>query len=289
MRIGVLGIGRMGLPIARALAESGHEVSVFDADPERAAGLLAADSVAALAASADVLITVLPGPHEVEDALLGTGAALAALRPGSLWLDLSSSDPRVTERIAGFASARGIDSVGAPMGGGPTAAGSRSLTFFVGGYPRAVERARPLLEVLGILEVIGAGAGDGQVAKLLANLLWFGQAIAVTEALLLGQSLGLPPSVLRSTLATSAGGSVFIDEYLDRLLDGDYLETFGIDRCVEELDTLASLAASADVPFELSETVARLHREALARFGPVDGVLLAAKLLEERARRTLRR
>jgi 3-hydroxyisobutyrate dehydrogenase-like beta-hydroxyacid dehydrogenase len=95
--------------------------------------------------------------------------------------------------------------------------------------------------------------------------------------------------VLRDQLAASAGGSVFVDEYLDRLLDGDYLASFGIDRCVEELEILVSLAQGADVPFELSSTVARLHREALERFGAIDGELLAARLLEERAGRTLRR
>jgi 3-hydroxyisobutyrate dehydrogenase len=145
-----------------------------------------------------------------------------------------------------------------------------------------------VLATLGSAEIVGDDIGAADTTKLLANLLWFGQVVAVTEALLLGQTLGLEPAKLRDTLAASAGGSVFIDEYLDRLLVGDYLETFGIDRCVEELETLVSLAQDADVPFELSLTVARLHREALDRFGAIDGELLAAKLLEERARTSLR-
>ena len=175
------------------------------------------------------------------------------------------------------------------MGGGVAAAEAGSLHFFVGGSSQAVDRAIPVLSALGTVEQLGDGVGAGHTAKLLANLLWFGQVVAVTEALLLGQSLGLSPLRLRNTLASSAGGSVFIDEYLDRLLDGDYIETFGLDRCVEELDILASLAQDADVPFELSSLVARLHREALERFGAVDGELLAARLLEERSGRTLRR
>jgi 3-hydroxyisobutyrate dehydrogenase len=173
------------------------------------------------------------------------------------------------------------------MAGGVTAAQNGTVRFYAGGATPAVDRARPILDTLGQLDHVGQKIEDGYVAKLLANLLWFGQAVTVTEALLLGQSLGLPPTVLRAQLASSAGGSVFIDEYLDRLLGGDYLEDFGIDRCVEELETLVSLAQGADVPFELSATVTRLHREALERFGPVDGELLAAKLLEERAGATL--
>lgn len=279
-RVSLLGVGRMGLPIARALVEAGFDAVVYDPIADRTAGFVAADTVAEAVASADILVTVLPGTAELEAAM---AEALPALRVGSLWLDLTSSDPRVVERLA-----RDVEAVGAPMGGGVTAAQARTLAFFVGGRFRAVERVRPLLEVLGAVDHIGESIGAGYTAKLLANLLWFGQVVAVTEALLLGQSLGLSPATLRRTLATSAGGSVFIDEYLDRLLDGDYLATFGLDRCVEELDTLASLARSEGVPFELSTLVARLHREALERFGAVDGELLAARLLEERAGRELR-
>jgi len=277
MRVGVLGLGRMGLPIARRLART-FDVRVFD--PAIATDLPTATSAGELAAAVDVLVTVLPGAAEVDDAL---PALLDNLKPAGLWLDLTSGDPRMTERLA-----EGLDTVGAPMGGGPEDAANGTLSFFVGGPTAAVARARPLLDALGTVDHVGEGVGDGYTAKLLANLLWFGQAVAVTEALLLGQARGIPPARLRTVLATSAGGSRFIDEYLDKLLGGDYLESFGLDRCVEELEILASLARDAAVPFELSETVARLHREALERFGAVDGELLSAKLLEERAGRDLR-
>ena len=273
MRVGVFGLGRMGAPIAAALAER-YEVVRYDP-------VVAPGDPVALAATVDVLVTVLPGSAELDS----LPPVLAALRPGSLWLDLTSADPRVIRRMA--SETPGILVVGAPMAGGPAAAAQRRLSFHVGGAPLAVDRARPLLELLGTVDVVGDDPGDGYVAKLLANLLWFGQVVAVTEALLLGRSLGLDPSTLRRTLAAGAAGSTFIDEYLDRLLVGDYAETFGLDRVVEELDTLASLARQEGVPFELSELVARLHREALERFGAVDGELLAAKLLEERDGRPL--
>ena len=272
MRVGVLGLGRMGAPIARTLGLH-HEVVGYD--PAVAPG----DPVA-VAASVDVLVTVLPGTTE----LSSLPPVLAALRPGSLWIDLTSADPRDIRRLS---AAREVDVVGAPMAGGPAAAQEGLLRFQVGGAAAAVERARPLLELLGTVDVVGDDVGDGYTAKLLANLLWFGQAVAVSEAMLLGTALGVPAATLRRTLGASAGGSAFIDEYLDRLLEGDYAESFGLDRVVEELDTLASLAQQEGVPFELSSLVGRLHREALERFGAVPGELLAAKLLEERAGRTL--
>jgi 3-hydroxyisobutyrate dehydrogenase len=289
--IGVLGVGRMGLPFARNLVAAGFPVTVYDVDPARssAANAVVASSARLLAERSDILITVLPGVAEIEDAMLGPDGLVDSLPAGSLWLDLTSNDPRVAWTIAERATARSIQSVGAPMAGGVAAAVAGSVLFYVGGAEAAVQRARAVLEVLGSVDHVGENVRNGYVTKLLANLLWFGQVVAVTEALLLGQALGLSPAALRQQLSGSAGGSVFVDEYLDRLLDGDYLGTFGIDRCVEELEILVSLANSADVPFELSATVARLHREALVRFGAIDGELLAARLLEDRAGRTLRR
>ena len=275
MLVGVLGLGRMGSRVAAGLVAAGYEVRGWD--PVVASSF----SVEEVVASADVLVTVLPGSAEVA----GVETVLASLRPGALWLDLTSSDPTVVE---GIVARTGVLTLGAPMGGGPDAADTRTLRFFAGGSAEALERALPLLQSLGTVDHIGPSVGAGYTAKLLANLLWFGQVIAVTEALLLGQSLGLDPASLRATLAASAGGSVFLDDYAESLLAGDYLKTFGIDRVVEELDILVRLAAERRVPFELSELVARTHRQALERFGAVDGELLAAKLLEERAGSALR-
>jgi 3-hydroxyisobutyrate dehydrogenase len=297
-RVGVLGLGRMGLPIAQSLSAfastsvspSAFQVTVFDVAADRRAlardaGLTVAASAGELTSGVEILLTILPGPTEVAEALLEHGL-LELLPPAALWLDLTSNDPAVAQRIADRAAARGVLSVSAPMGGGPSAVASGGLTFFVGGSRRAVDRARPLLIALGgdvAITYVGENIGDGCTAKLLANLLWFGQVVAVTEALLLGVRLGVPLRVLRTTLAGSAGGSVFIDGHLNSLLAGDYLETFGIDRCVEELETLVRLAEREDVPFELSQLVLKLHREAWERFGALDGELLAARLLEERA------
>jgi len=284
--VGLLGVGRMGLPIAKRLLAAGYPVLAFDPAPDRLheavrSGVVAGADASAVAGSADILVTVLPGSTEVGEVLPGV---LSALREGGLWLDLTSSDPELVTRLSA-----GIGAVGAPMGGGPVAAQAGTLLFYVGGAREDVERALPVLESLGTVERVGDDVGAGYTAKLLANLLWFGQAVAVTEALLLGQSLGVPPARLRGTLARSAGGSVFIDEYLDHLLDGDYLESFGVDRCVEELNILVRLADARGVPFEVSAAVTAQYRDALARFGAVGGELLASKLLEERAGRVIRR
>jgi 3-hydroxyisobutyrate dehydrogenase len=282
MRIGMLGLGRMGTPVAERLLSAGHDVTGWDLDSSRLGTVVAAGSAVEVA-SAELVLTALPGPREVEAAM---GPLLPLLPVDGLWVDVTSNDPRMLEHLASRTRA---SVVGAGMGGGVRAARDGSIHFFVGGAIPAVDLARPVLETLGRIDHVGTAVGDGMTAKLIANLLWFGQAVAVTEALLLGQSLGIAPARLRDSLSSSAGGSVFLDDYLDHLLDGDYLDGFGIDRCVEELDTLASLASDANVPFELSTLVAQQHRDALGRFGARGGELSAARLLEERAGRTLRR
>lgn len=290
-RIALLGVGRMGLPIAGHLVAAGFPVTAFDPNPSRAElaaaqGADVATSAPAAATAADVLLTVLPGPPEVRSALLGPEGALAALPTGAIWLDLTSNDPRIASELAHVASTRSIAAVGAPMGGGISNAEAHTLRFYVGGDSDTVTRVEPILRTLaapGGIDHVGPTIADGFTAKLLANLLWFGQATAVTEVLLLGKALGLSPERLRATLAASAGGSVFISDHLTSLLNGDYLEDFGIDRVVEELDTLSALAQEHGTPFDTNTTVVRLHREALERYGPIGGELLAAKLLEERA------
>lgn len=295
-RIGVLGLGRMGLPIAHRLVDAGYAVTGFDPDAARLAaarphGVTAADSATEAAVRCDLLITVLPGAQELREAMLGVGSAARALRPGSCWLDLTSNDPRVADEVADELTARGVASVGAPMGGGPADAGAGTLRFTVGGRASAVDRVLPVLAVLGGGSAItrtGDDVGSAFVAKLLSNALWFGQVVAVTETLLLGQALGLTVGSMREALASGPGRSAFITEHLDALLAGDDLATFNLSRVVDELDILTSLAQERGLTLDLTSLVGRIHREALEHFGPVDGELMAARLLEARAGRSVR-
>ena len=124
--------------------------------------------------------------------------------------------------------------------------------------------------------------------KLLSNVLWFGQVVAVTEAMLLGRALGLDPVRLRGMLAERAGGSILLERDYAAVLQGQYMPSFGIDRVVEQLNTARVLAEAHRVPFELTALVERIHRQTLQRYGPIEGELLAARLLEERSGSMLR-
>jgi 3-hydroxyisobutyrate dehydrogenase len=278
----------MGLPVCANLVRAGHEVLAFDRRPERAAAVRAvgatwAGSAAAVAAGADVLITVLSGPPEVVEALTGVEGALESLRPGATWIDMTSNAAAVAAPVQALALARGVDVLEAPMGGGIDAATTATLKLFVGGPAAVLERHRPLLSSVADPDrlVHVGGLGAGYTTKLLVNLLWFGQAVATTEALLLGRRAGIDLPVLRAALADSAAASEFVRHDLDAVFAGDRMTSFGLDRCCEELAAVTEQARALGVPFALSEVVDEVHRRANARFGDVDGELMAVALLEE--------
>jgi 3-hydroxyisobutyrate dehydrogenase len=293
--IGLLGVGRMGLPVCANLVRAGHEVAAFDRRPERAAAVRAAGatwvgSAATAAATADVLITVLPGPREVVEAMTGVDAALERLRPGATWIDMTSNAAAVAAPVQAQAQARGVEVLEAPMGGGIDAATNAALTLYVGGSVALLERHRPLLSTLANPDrlVHVGGLGAGYTTKLLVNLLWFGQAVATTEALLLGRRAGIDLTVLRTALAGSAAASEFVRHDLDAVFAGDRMTSFGLDRCSEELANITAQARALGVPFPLSELVDEVHRRAYARYGDVDGELMAVALLEEESGTSLR-
>jgi 3-hydroxyisobutyrate dehydrogenase len=212
------------------------------------------------------------------------------MRRGSTWVDTSSNASALAEPIRALAAECGVDVLEAPVGGGVAAAQDGTLAFYVGGSAEVLDRHRAVFDALGDprrLVHVG-GPGTGYTTKLLVNLLWFGQAVATAEALLLGKRAGIDLGVLRGALADSAAASRFVSSDLDALFAGDYLTSFELDRCCEELANVTAQAHELGVPFELSDLVERIHLRALSRYGPVGGELLSVALLEEQAGTLLR-
>ncbi|MEU4194191.1 NAD(P)-dependent oxidoreductase [Kribbella sp. NPDC026611] len=286
MNILVAGAGRIGLPVVRHLAAAGHAVRVHDVRPEvRKAALQAGASWAEEPATADLVVTVLPGSPELRTLMLSPGGLLDQL--DGTWVDLTSASPELGAELAAAAQERGVAYVEAPVGGGVPAAEAGQLTLYAAGDPDVLERVRPVLEVFAKKIHYTGRTGTGYLTKLLVNLLWFTQAIAVGEALLLGQSGGLDAAVLRDMLQDGPAASAFIADSVPRLLAGDYLATFGLDRIVEELESIEEFAVRRKSPAGLIGQVTAQYRAALDRFGPVDGELLVVSHLEDLAGRRL--
>ncbi len=248
------------------LAQSTHEE-----------GLTWARDLADLASASEVVLTVLPGPGEVLQLI---DALLAHIRPGATWIDMTSAVPSVSAAIR----ARAADAVRileCPVGGDPTAARSGALLGYVGADPGDLGVHRALLDAL-CRELVHIGPpGTGYTVKLLVNVLWFGQALAVAEVLALGSRLGLEPGALKATLARGPAASNVLEDAGDALLRGEVMATFPLGRCVEEIEGVLGLAAGHDLSLPVAGRVAELYRQALERYGDADGELLAARYVSE--------
>jgi 3-hydroxyisobutyrate dehydrogenase len=294
MSIGVVGVGRIGAPLVARLVTAGYEVVATDLRPERRYeaernGAVWAVDASQAAAMSSVLLTVLPGTPELRELMLGSGQLIAHMHAGTTWIDLTSASFDFGQESARATQMRGVAYLDAPIGGGVPAMREGAATLYVGGDGDLLAASVPVLRSFATTIHHVGGPGLGYLTKLLINLLWFGHATLTTEALLLAQRHGQPPDRLREVLLGSAGDSAFITDYLPALLDGDYLRDFGLDRCVEELDSVEHSAKQAGTPHPLTAAIADLHRQALRHYGAVDGELMAAALLEERAGSRLRR
>jgi len=295
-RVGFIGLGNMGGPMCGHLVRAGFDVTAFDVDAgalERAAGAgaRAATSVARCAADAEVLITMLPAPPQVEAVLLGHGGAIAALEPGSMAIDMSTSSTAVGAHLVQAARTRGIDVLDAPVAGQSIGAQAGTLAIYVGGDSAVYERARPLFEAMGDPERIFhlGGNGAGYTVKLLLNLLWFIESVAVGEVLSIGVRAGVSLDRLHGALVASPANSVFLERDVRMVLDdGDYDQAFPMRLVTKDLGLAVDLAREVGVPVELSSLVEQIHRRARAAYGDDAGEISAVRLYEDLAGVSLR-
>ncbi len=209
-RIGFVGLGNMGLPMAQNLLKAGHAVTGFDvvtasADKLRLAGGAAATSVAQACAGAEAVITMLPAGRHVRDVYLDAQGVIASVVPGALLVDSSTIDVATARAVAAAAEARGLAMIDAPVSGGVGGAQAATLTFMVGGSAAAFGRAKPILEQMGKTIVHAGGAGNGQAAKICNNMILGVSMIAVSEAFLLAEKLGLDAQKLFDISSKSSG------------------------------------------------------------------------------------
>jgi 3-hydroxyisobutyrate dehydrogenase len=290
-RVGFIGLGNMGRPMCGHLVGAGYDVAAFDVNPDAVARLVdrgarAARSVSDCASGAEALITMLPAPPQVEAVWLGDGGALAALAPGSIAIDMSTSSTVVGARIARAASERGIDVLDAPVAGQSIGAKAGTLAIYVGGPEESFERARALFDVMGDRErVFHVGpSGAGYTVKLLLNLLWFIQSAAVGEVLSVGVRAGVSLDRLHGALVGSPANSVFLERDVRMVLDdGDYDEAFPMRLVTKDLGLAVDLAREVGVPVELTALVEQIHRRARTLYGDDAGEISVVRLYEDLA------
>jgi 3-hydroxyisobutyrate dehydrogenase len=210
MRIGFIGLGNMGGPMAANLVKAGHSVSAFDMSADAvgravAAGARGAKAPADAASGAEAIVTMLPAGQHVRSVYLGQGGLLSEVSPGTLLIDSSTIDVATARDVHAAARQAGAEFLDAPVSGGVGGAAAGTLTFMVGGDDAAFERARPVLEKMGKNIFHAGGAGNGQAAKICNNMLLAISMIGTCEAFVLAEKLGLSHETLFKISSTASG------------------------------------------------------------------------------------
>jgi 3-hydroxyisobutyrate dehydrogenase len=209
-QIGFIGLGNMGLPMAQNLIKAGHPVCGYDVsaaalDQFSAAGGIAVRSLDVACMGVDLVITMLPAREQVREVYLGQGGVLASAASGTLLIDCSTVDVETARAVAAAAHVNELEMLDAPVSGGVSGAQAATLTFMVGGSDKAFGRAKPVLEAMGKTIVPAGAAGSGQAAKICNNMILGISMIAVCEAFVLAEKLGLDPQKLFEISSQSSG------------------------------------------------------------------------------------
>src|SRR5215204_5544292 len=270
-RIGFIGLGNMGLPMALNLIKAGHQVEGFDVNAAaveklQAAGGASAGGVKTAATRADVVITMLPSGKEVQDVYLGADGIVVNANPGTLLVDSSTIDVDTARLVAAAADAKGLSMLDAPVSGGVSGAQAATLTFMVGGSENAFARARPLLEAMGKTIVHAGGSGNGQAAKICNNMILGVSMIAVSEAFVLAEKLGLDAQKLFDIASKSSGQCWSMTNYCPvpgpvptSPANRDYQAGFTAAMMLKDLKLAQDAARSAGVATPLGAEAAALY------------------------------
>ena len=265
--IGFVGLGQMGRPMAGHLVADGHEVLVYDRRPDAVAaieGATGATSVAELGASADVVFLSLPGPEAV---LAVTRELETALDPGSIVVDTTTSTPATTRTVADRFAERSLSILGSPVSGGASGATNATLTAMVGGDPAVLESCREFLEAFASNVVhVGPDPGHGHAAKLLNNYLSITAMLATSEAVALGQTVGLDVETMCEVFNASTGRNSATADKFPGAAAGEEVG-FSLELLEKDIRLLSSFAEENRLALLLASVVRAESGRALARFG----------------------
>ena len=296
-RVGFVGLGVMGTPMSGHLADAGYDVTVFDIDPAAATALAAAKpaitvavSPSELAATSDIVITMLPDGNVVREAALGSDGLVHGFAAGSLLIDTSSSQPWITAATAEALADEGVAMVDAPVSGAQWGAQAAELVFMVGGAAGDVARARPLLEVLGRAVFHLGPLGSGHMMKSINNTVTAMTFQATLEGLALGVAAGLDPAVMNDVFNESTAGSWITTNHIgQRILSRTFDDPFRLALMRKDVDIAIGLAEQLELDLPMASLCARSYREADAEFGEGSSLSDLARWTERRVGVTISR
>jgi len=270
-RVGFIGLGTMGMPMATNLAKGGVPLVAHDASPAALAaaaklpGARAADSLAEVAGQAAVIFTCLPNDTIVREVYLGAGGIASAARAGLVTCDCSTVSPEVTTAVHAGLKARGIDHMDTPMLGSQPQAVEGQIFFIVGGEAARVPTIAPYLEIMGKMHMYVGGSSMANRVKLIHNGLAAVTSVAVAEALAVCVQSGVDPTTFYEVVRNGGGMAygTYFDRRAKRIFDGEFSPTFMLELMRKDVVLALALARSVQVPAPILEETKRTYDEAV--------------------------
>lgn len=277
MKVGFIGLGAMGLPMAKRVIGGGHELlTTVHIRREPAAELAALGArvlpdAAAIAAESDAVITIVPADAQLTETVLGERGLIHGFSSGKVLVDMTTATPMTLQAIEERLRGVGVEVLDAPVSGGTIAAANGTLTIMAGGDGALLERCRPLLETMGTTIIHAGPLGQGKVVKMVNQLMAAIHLLAIGEAFALGRRCGADPNVLYSTIKASSGYSKMMDLRLPGfLLNGSFAPGFKLDLMKKDVNLALESARSLGIPLSLGNVAGELFAAASAAHGAED-------------------
>ena len=294
MKVGFIGVGNMGGPMCRNIVKrSNHQVTVFDLNAAAVKtctdlGATAAGSIAEATKGADIVMTSLPMPKDVEAVTLGDGGIMANIAKGQTYIDLSTNAPSMVKKIGAAMAAKGIAMLDAPVSGGTVGAEAATIAIRVGGDKKVFDDALPVLQSFSANVIHMGELGTGTVAKLVNNMLAFCNAAAAAAGLMLGVTAGLDPKKLIQVVSNSSGNSNAFRSLSERAVSGDFKARFALDLAYKDLHLALELGDELGVPLQQGAATHNLQRMARGmKLGSSDSSAIL-RVYETALRRTVK-
>ena len=259
-QIGLVGLGVMGKPMAKNILKNGFSLTVFDIKPEPvlelvALGAKAAETPAALAASCDIIITMLPNSPHVESVVCGPNGILETIRPGSVYIDMSSVSPVVSKKLYGIMAEKGVEMLDAPVSGGEPKAIDGTMSIMVGGKQEVFDSVMDVFQAMGETITLVGDIGSGNTCKLANQIMVALHLSAVAEAMVFAEKAGVDPEKVYKAIRGGLAGSTVLDAKMDRILDRNFKPGGPIWMHTKDLLNVRDAALAIDAPIPLTTQV----------------------------------
>ena len=263
MKIGFIGLGIMGKPMAKNLIKAGHELTVYNRSKAAVEEVVAfsqgkakaAEKASDVAKGAELVLTMLPNSPHVKSVMLVDDKVADFMEKGAIFADMSSINPMASREIAASLAEKGIEMLDAPVSGGEPKAVDGTLSFMVGGKPEVFAKVKPVLEAMGSSVVLCGGIGAGNVTKLCNQAVVAINIAAVSEALMLGKKAGVNPEAIYQAIRGGLAGSTVMDAKAPMIMDRNFAPGFRIDLHIKDLNNVFDAAKSVDAPMPLTAQV----------------------------------